>query len=402
MKKILLLTSLLLVSASCSHITPSISKTKAELIEDLIATSDEQGKYEELVSTSMSLFEPKLPTDAEEVIRSVISWEKYKALCVTAFDQCYTKEDILFLIELNQNPEYKEIRGKDVRLALTVANLKKQLWSELRPKLKEAADKLPPDDTRYFLPVDDSLKQSIMFQIHSLIKDEKYAEAEKILTSILDANIPSNEITPNKDRTFDIDGRPQKLSYIYRLRAGCWRDLQLYDKALDDYRRAQSLQYDADSLFWIARCKYELGDFDEALTTFDKYLMLEDLEDVSEFLTLYYRALCVVQNGDIDDGLDALRQLQIKFPDRSDSIQQTIEQCEDEKYRIEHLDETIREFKRLQAEYPENGALLQPKIDEYIAEKARIDALAKKKQSKTNESKRYNRKLWMEKENVSF
>lgn len=164
-----------------------------------------------------------------------------------------------------------------------------------------------------------------------LLKDDHYAEAEKILTPIMEEYLSPE----GSDQKVVLDGYEVKPSFLYSSRARCWDGLKRHDKALDDYFKAYQLNGDRELLYDIGYCMYELGRYDEAISKFDEYLATANPNDLGECLARYYKAFCFLGKDDLDAGLRNLQETQKKFPERNDMIQRSIDRVVEEKKRIE-------------------------------------------------------------------
>lgn len=165
------------------------------------------------------------------------------------------------------------------------------------------------------------------------LRDKKYTESEKTLTSIIETSQSLNK----SGRPLVINGHKINLPFVYSTRADCWSGLGEYGKALNDYQEAYRLNKDRKVLYNIARSMYEEGLYDEAVSTFDEYLATANPNRNEKYLALYFKAFSVFKNGDPALAIRDLHELKIKFPELKDATQSTIDQCVSEKERIDAL-----------------------------------------------------------------
>jgi tetratricopeptide (TPR) repeat protein len=156
-------------------------------------------------------------------------------------------------------------------------------------------------------------------------KHKMYAEAEEIFTTIINSAVPPDNGSVESNISVQVDcEKTLSLDYIYYSRADCWYYLKLFDKALTDYQESYRLDNDPTILRVIAQCMYEEGMYDEAIKNYDEYLARANPDRTGQYLARYYKALCILNKGELRAGGLYLLELQEDFPERKESIQKTL------------------------------------------------------------------------------
>jgi tetratricopeptide (TPR) repeat protein len=183
-------------------------------------------------------------------------------------------------------------------------------------------------------------EKSPFFKAELFYKHKMYAEAEEILTSIINSAIlPYNgSVESNISVKVDCE-KTINLDYLYSSRAYCRYDLKLFDKALIDFKESYRLDNDPEMLLIIAHCLYEQRMYDEAIEKYDEYLEKASPDRTGQYLAKYKKAICMFRKGKLKASGLSLLKLKKEFPEREDEIQKA-------------LNETIRISNKYKKDHP--------------------------------------------------
>jgi len=131
MKKIFLLTCLLLIGISCTHTAPYASLTEDELILKFFDVSDMKDIRMKNVSDYLESVSDSVSAEFQQAVKRHLTWEAALEFQTSFLRENYSRDEIIELIKMYKNPETKRLALKRESLAIQMNEAQKKWITEI-------------------------------------------------------------------------------------------------------------------------------------------------------------------------------------------------------------------------------------------------------------------------------